>query len=190
MEHMTLTPLFSSFIVTEHLNIDVQSACKNLLRNKQQHFLNGSEPELKELYDTVSGLFNKIGHEVLGVNDDHKFVINDCWLNKADAKHIVEPHQHPGHILSAVYYVKSDPFKSALRFLTTNPIVANKLPQTARDNLISTYNEFNSSVWDVNSVEGMLIIFPSWMYHYVMHAEEERISLAFNAILEKNVSMV
>ena len=182
---MNLMPVFSSFIVTEHLNIDVHDICKSLLKNKQQHFLSGKESELKELYDKVSVLFNQVGQEILGVNDKYKFTINDCWLNRGDAKHIIEPHQHPGHILSAVYYVKSDPFKSSLRFLTTNPIVSNKLPQTARDNVIKTYNEFNSSIWDVKSIEGMILIFPSWMYHYVMHAEEERISLAFNSVLEK-----
>ena len=176
--------IFSSFIVTEHLNIDVHDACKVLLKNKQQHFLGGKEPELKEIYDKVSAIFDQVGHEVLGVNDRYKFTINDCWLNRGDAKHIIEPHQHPEHILSAVYYVKSDPLKSSLRFMTTNPIVANKLPQTRRDNMIGDYNQFNSSIWDVKSVEGMLIVFPSWMYHYVMNAEEERISLAFNSTLE------
>jgi len=183
-QNMNISPIFSSFTVTEHLNYDICDQCNSLLKNKEQYFLNGSE--FKELYDDVNEIFNKVGKNVLGINEKFELKINDCWLNKGGTKHITEPHCHPGHILSAVYYVKSDPFISKLRFLTTTPIIAEKLPQTRRDSHVNFFNEYNSSVWDVNSVEGMLVVFPSWLYHYVIGAEESRISLAFNC----NISVV
>jgi hypothetical protein len=54
--------------------------------------------------------------------------------------------------------------------------------------LVDKFNGFNSSVMTVDPAVGKLIIFPSWLVHYVEKNldDSDRISLAFNIDIQEN----
>ncbi|AFY32945.1 TIGR02466 family protein [Calothrix sp. PCC 7507] len=102
--------------------------------------------------------------------------INNCWaiVNGKFASNSV--HDHPNSLLSGVYYVKSPQDCGGLFF---------RDPRVGAHRLLPPYLEFTS--WTVpsvtyKSVEGTMIIFPSWLMHGVEPnlSDEERVSISFN----------
>tara|TARA_Y100000004_G_scaffold79113_1_gene88947 strand:+ start:83 stop:685 length:603 start_codon:yes stop_codon:yes gene_type:complete len=106
--------------------------------------------------------------------------LDNAWINinsKGDSNF---PHDHPGSIVSGVYYVRLPENSGRLVF------------QNPSGKLISTYwnmrggpnewNRANSEVWSLDSSEDTLLIFPSWLDHFVQASEsdEDRISISFN----------
>jgi uncharacterized protein (TIGR02466 family) len=77
-------------------------------------------------------------------------------------------HQHAGSIVSGAYYLEAD---NAADIVFYNP-----------DNTAS-YRNANKSHFNVTPQSGMLLLFPSWLYHSVNLSEEsngERLMMSFN----------
>ena len=108
--------------------------------------------------------------------DHNKIVCNSMWsiINKKDNFNI--EHTHPNNYISASYYVKAP--KDCGRFSVTNPNTIN------RDKFPKQVNrtEFNRNVAQINVEEGDLLIFPSYLPHYVEpnKSDEDRIVVSFN----------
>jgi uncharacterized protein (TIGR02466 family) len=56
-----------------------------------------------------------------------------------------------------------------------------------QEETLSTFTEYNASIWSILPEAGKLIIFPAWLEHYVEPntSTEERISIAFNINIKK-----
>jgi uncharacterized protein (TIGR02466 family) len=88
------------------------------------------------------------------------------------------PHVHPFCLMAGIYYIKLP--KDSGRLVFENPIQQHDfvmLPDT-----VKKFNSVNSGYWYAEPKEGDLIMFPSWLRHYVEpnNSNEDRISIAFN----------
>ena len=85
-----------------------------------------------------------------------------------------KPHNHPGAVWSAVYYVSSgDPYPDP-------PDNGNFEFMDPRGGNLHGGKEI------VRPEPGLLMVFPAWLFHYVnpYHGEGERISIAWNFNVE------
>lgn len=101
----------------------------------------------------------------------------DAWANINQRGDSNMPHIHGGSAWSGVYYVATD----------ARPEAAGKLvfsdPRTAALMLTHPFNPFNAtSLIQVVPVAGMMLVFPSFLSHYVevYQGDVPRISIAFN----------
>lgn len=101
-----------------------------------------------------------------------------AWANISRRNAYNKIHHHPNHTWSGVYYVaigESDsdwPESGVLEFLD---------PRFGVDMLDVPGNPFGGKV-RVEPAPGMMLLFPSWLYHYVnpYQGDDTRISIAFN----------
>ena len=100
---------------------------------------------------------------------------DNWWFNYMNGGDVTNIHNHaPGPYMSGVYYAKA-PANSGKLYFTYN-----RMHIKERD----YYNYIGHNFQDVEiePIEGMMIIFPSWLDHKVeMHpTKESRLSIAFN----------
>ena len=89
---------------------------------------------------------------------------------------------HPFSLVSAVFYLKVP--KNSGRLVFENPIQQHDY--IMKPGTVKTYNSINSGYWYAEPKEGDLIMFPSWLRHWVepSQSDEDRISIAFNIEVE------
>lgn len=126
----------------------------------------------KVIVAAVRGVFDYLRIQSDGI------VITNCWANVNYRGHSHHMHTHPNNLLSGVYYAKIPPGSGKIVFSDPRP--------QARV-LIPTYREYtpqNSAKHTFEVAEGVMLLFPSWLEHHVEEhgAEEERVSIAFNAV--------
>jgi len=119
---------------------------------------------------------NKLAN-IVGIKNNLKVV--NFWINcnKYGNSNII--HIHPGSIFSGSFYLKVPKESGSIVF--RNP--AANIVETFWQNYIKGFTKFNSPTWKFFPLEGQLLIFPSWLEHYVEtnnNKKEERISIAFN----------
>lgn len=186
---MQLETVFSSFLVSDYVDVevDLQSHCYDVVRNEnnrrndlisQSSFLNLDDEKFSFLVSSVQDKFNTL-HTELGLSDSVSQVVSEYWININLNEKINFPHSHPNRIFSAVYYVKAHKECGDLVFLNPNKVVC----QNISDDCIKNYNFYNATHWKVTPHPGLLIIFPSWLEHYVMPncSNADRVSIAFNS---------
>jgi len=131
------------------------------------------DKKFKILFDWVS---NNVSEYAKKLNYESKFNCVESWFNIYNKYDYQEFHTHSTHTLSAVYFLKSNPKKSAKIFFKV------KEDQTFNDLIVKSFDRFNSSTVSYEAVPGRLLIFKSNLPHCVERSEEDntRISLAFN----------
>ena len=102
-------------------------------------------------------------------------VITDMWANILRPGETHRPHTHSNNIVSGVFYVKADK-TSGIVFIDPRPQANVLCPDVNEQNL----DNANSVNYD--SYTNRMILFPSWLTHYVPvnDTKEDRISIAFN----------
>jgi uncharacterized protein (TIGR02466 family) len=190
---MIIESAFTNFIAIDHLNLDNQVIEKycydNLDRNpssdgNNQSFIidsnvDNTTDEIRPLLDEVSDRLNHI-HTRFNFNKNMRQVITDAWINLNNCKNTAQPHSHRNRFFSAVYYVKGSADTGNITF--TSPIAAHGYVIDHKT-MIDRFNEFNMSSRWVEPKPGRLIIFPSWLTHYVSpnFTDQDRLSIAFNS---------
>tara|TARA_Y100000996_G_scaffold312783_1_gene249056 strand:- start:1367 stop:1969 length:603 start_codon:yes stop_codon:yes gene_type:complete len=196
-----MTTLHSLFpcVVSEHkLNFDTDTIKEECYKRKQLDIGRSSQNkhptsnvggwQSNSFFKDTDSFFGPLLHSIEEhcLNYIHEIVsiqncfLHNAWINinsKGDSNF---PHDHPGSIVSGVYYVRLPEDSGRLVF------------QNPSGKLISTYwnmkggpnewNRANSEVWSLDSSEDTLLIFPSWLDHFVQPSEsdEDRISISFN----------
>jgi uncharacterized protein (TIGR02466 family) len=112
-----------------------------------------------------------------------KFKIGMPWINLNQNNNITKPHFHSNSLLSGVLYIKA---KNSGPIAFMHPVAAQQYVMDS--DIIDQYNKFTSVDVSVIPEPGKLIIFPSWLVHYVQNNldDTDRISIAFNVKIEKN----
>lgn len=121
-------------------------------------------------------------HEILGVQDDLDFEIQNSWLNRHTKGQDNSIHWHSNAMLSGVYYPLAKPEDGDILFKRSH-LYYNLFHDTVRPNFKEGYdNQYNTDVYCITPVSGDLIIFPSHLEHMVIPNtnDSERYSLAFN----------
>jgi hypothetical protein len=179
---MIVQQLFPSFVAVDQLNNVVDNtAIKNFCYQNEHNTLTltdaGISPLVEIINDRLIGIKNMYGLK----NDIDTKIVNG-WVNINRPGNEVlpnnPPHLHANYFLSAVYYAKATPGCGSLTFIA--PFTG--LEYTVPRNAISNDTIYNASRWSIEPEEGKLVIFPSWLLHYVNnnHSQEDRISIAFN----------
>lgn len=107
--------------------------------------------------------------------------ITGCWANISSPGAAHRSHNHPNNYLSAVYYVKAG--DGARHIVFEDP-----RPQTnVISPAVSALVESNAGEIHLGVGEGMLVMFPAWLSHYVPEnrSSEDRVSVAFNLMFER-----
>ena len=104
----------------------------------------------------------------------NKFEITTSWFTKSITGQSSSSHNHNNCMYSAVLYLQTSENSGDIMFKS----FADK-----RYNLVKNdYNLYNSTEWEVKPVDGLLVIFPSEIYHQILENKSDttRYSLAFN----------
>ena len=112
------------------------------------------------------------------LNLEDKSILQNMWINKNYFKDYNILHNHPNSCISGVYYVQCPKKSGEITF--ENP-AADGIGYVW-DKKIINYNDHTSSVWNMTPKPNRLLLFPSFLKHYVKPnlSKEERISLSFN----------
>lgn len=102
--------------------------------------------------------------------------ITGCWANIHTADFPHRPHSHFNNFLSGVYYVKAPEGGNTITF--QDPRIQPYVTFPA----VERYNQLTSEHVNFDVVEGLLLLFPSWLIHSVPagQSRDRRISIAFN----------
>ena len=182
----------------EHTN---KGTDKNIYGGRET-FLS-SDQYVKKILNSAESLGTKIAN-FMGVTKEVSSPKVSCfWGNINKEKEFNPPHLHPGSDLSGVYYVK---VPSSKEFTEDQDIPAGKIcfHDTRLEKCISTpvyeehlgyldlanysftkgnkHNPWLDNVAKFKPQEGLMIIFPSWLLHYVEPnlCKEDRIAISFN----------
>ena len=192
--------IFSSFIAHEYLpKIDNASITEYAYAlEKQGASLKVSNEggwhsdHLDLKHDVTAELFREIMRCVyetfigLGFNqEEYEPVIHVSWININRKHHFMRHHNHINSVFSGVYYIKVPKNSGDLEF--NSPIADHK--HVIDSDWIKNFNFFNSNTWQIPAEEGKLVVFPSWLVHFVQPnlSDEDRISLSFDCSIRKKV---
>ena len=131
---------------------------------------------IKSLWPNIKKHAIQFGKEI---NLNVKGSLDNLWVNVNGYKDSNAVHNHPGCLVSGVYYIKTHKDCGNITFYHPSHLL---LPYDWRHK-IDEYNSYNSSTWWYPSIESILYLFPSWLEHSVnpnLSKKEKRISVSFN----------
>ena len=108
--------------------------------------------------------------------------ITGMWGNILKPGETHAPHTHSNNFLSGVFYLESDA-KTGITFVDPRPAADVLVPRKKKKT-----NE-NSNLLSYISKQNRLIIFPSWLVHWVPinNSKRDRISISFNVQIRGQV---
>ena len=192
---MNITPFFVNFLLEDRLTIDNNALAEyclsirnvdsgRLVSNKNGWQSNDIDLEAIELQPLLTQLRSRIIGmcDAYAIRNTLNFKIENGWININKQGGWNTPHCHLG-TFSAVYYAQAYPNQGALQLVdrdTSKNSIFNYMT-------VHSFNSANNSNHTIIPATGKLVIFPSWVLHYVdsNDTDIERISLAFNISLPK-----
>ena len=181
----TVIYLFDDVLKSEYINDMKKDIVKIQDKNIKQW---QSNPKL-HTEKTYNALADKVLESSKYILNDLKyeyerFEISDMWANVSKPGEMHRPHTHSNNFLSGVYYVDIDPKDGAnIQFFDPRPQADVLRPKQIE------FTKENSSLWYPYSKTNRMVLFPSWLQHYVPIniSKTNRISIAFNIMLRGNV---
>jgi uncharacterized protein (TIGR02466 family) len=141
----------------------------------QSKDLDLNEPVLTSLIKNITEYSNLFLNNHLQINKNLNLI--NIWLNINYFKDFNLPHIHSFSKISGVFYVKTPKNCGNINFINDSNLRA-----FISSDLITNYNNYNSSKWSFIPEENILYLFPSWFNHYVEPnlSKDKRISISFN----------
>jgi uncharacterized protein (TIGR02466 family) len=134
--------------------------------------------------ERIHPLLHYIGEMVLKAAEDLGFIsvdvaLTSVWFNINDSRQCMNAVHAHGDTFSGVFYLKSP--EGSGKLVLQNPGI-NRLWQGL--SLVERRNHFTGERISIAPVEGSIVIFPSYLPHWVEpnNHDDERISISFNAI--------
>jgi uncharacterized protein (TIGR02466 family) len=196
---MHITPFFSDFhaVTTLDLNLlQLQNYVEKVrIEDEGRIMSNCGGYQSKDIHDNIFDnehiidLFSKVNQcvyeisRIMGIRKN-KLELSNFWININSKKDYNLPHTHFGGIISGVFYIKVPENSGDLIFINRNDEIVKSY--LTFSNLIGgidyDYTQFTSELWKIQPKENNLILFPSWLEHYVQSnsSDEDRISISFN----------
>jgi len=140
-------------------------------------YLKNEYKDYKEVFDQVNKIANE-AHKILQYKQDTKQICIDAWINDYGSYNISMPHQHPTADLAIVYFPYAQEGCGNLQLLNPN----SKLQYVIHDEMVASWNNYNSFTWDIVPKTGKVVVFPGYLIHYVKQNKlnKQRVSIAFN----------
>ena len=134
------------------------------------------QPEMKPLVEIIDAAVCGVLEHLTVKHAGHR--ITGCWanINPKGARH--ERHCHPNNFLSGVYYVAASEGADTISFDDPRPHWTILAPDVAEQR-----PEVSNTVV-MNVHPGTLIVFPSWLVHFVEpnRSPRSRVSVSFNVM--------
>lgn len=156
----------------------IKKGGKNWISNKTYNTLYTYNILKNKKFDELNiWIFNKVLEYAVKLKYKDKYKCVNGWFNIYKKYDYQEYHDHGTHSLSAVYFLKSDPKKSAKIFFKFKDTSENIMEPSIDD----AFNLTSPVAW-YSSLPGRLLIFKSTLKHCVERQEDKelRISLAYN----------
>jgi uncharacterized protein (TIGR02466 family) len=138
----------------------------------------------KEIENLLFYITNNVKSVIkdFGLKKNYKLFVNEYWININNKNGFNKSHIHPGSLFSSVIYIKV-PKNSGKIVFERNPLETFILEQYCDEK-----NPFISPNISYEPIDKRVLIFPSYLSHYVEKNEtdEDRISIAINFMVEKN----
>lgn len=133
--------------------------------------------ELNSLFEYVCQLAHKAVSDLEFIDCD--IALTGAWLNVNDSRQCMNSeHIHEG-VFSGVFYINAP--EGSGKLVLQNPGI-NRMWSGSK--LTGQKNQFTGESIRIEPVEGNILLFPSYLPHYVEtnNHDEERISISFNVI--------
>jgi uncharacterized protein (TIGR02466 family) len=189
---MIINNIFTSVLVVEHLELN-NNILKDMCIDKihqyggdNQYNFNTNEMKnvdcLVSLRKSIQAVLNVV-HNELGFSGDLCQEVESMWTTLNNSERTSAAHIHYSKCLSGVYYVSASEDCGNIEFFNPNLSLQYVIPPESIGNI----NAFNSQTWSLKPSTGTLIIFPSWLLHYVMLNKSgvDRVSIAFDTVLQR-----
>jgi uncharacterized protein (TIGR02466 family) len=185
-----MIPIFTNFVSSHLLKLDLNNIKQYCYKIKDKdvgitvsniggwHSQYLNTHELENLIEQIEFVSSDIAKD-LSITD--KLKVKDIWINVNSKNNFNKPHVHPNCIFSGAYYVDVPENSGNIVFM--NPNKNHQLVMSKYN--VSEFNSFTSSEFSFTPEPNLLLIFPSWLEHYVEpnRANEDRISISFNVDL-------
>jgi uncharacterized protein (TIGR02466 family) len=149
----------------------------------QSYDINEDNPQIKNLQNEI---FQRVGylHKEFGFKTPAYHRISNMWVSINNTASFNRPHVHAEALFSGVYYAQTEEDSGDLIFL--HPATSHQYHIDER--AIEKFTDFNSSVFVIKPQAGKLVLFPSWLVHYVEpnRNNKDRISISFNTYIDLN----
>jgi len=184
---MQIIPLFSKPLYVDKININTKKiieSLKNLNLSKPRNDSTLSDIAIDYNILNISSL-TSLKEEIekackLYLNDNlnykNDFRITSSWITKTLPGQQSHAHNHLNSMFSGVIYIQSKKNCGKIQFQN----LFNKTFHLQ----INSFNIYNSDLWEIDPSDGLILIFPSEVYHQVLKntSDIERISIAFNLL--------
>ena len=188
---MNIQDIFTNFLAIDNIKIDNIDTIERFCYDKIN--LEPSDPGQSDMSQLeLDTLFLNIKSQIedrleiikteFNFKQSVKFKIGRSWINLNQNNNITRPHLHSNSLLSGVLYIKAN---NSGPIVFMHPVAAQQYVMD--DDIIDQYNRFTSTDMSVQPSPGKLVLFPSWLVHYVGNNldDSDRISIAFNIDIEK-----
>jgi uncharacterized protein (TIGR02466 family) len=131
-------------------------------------------PALKPLYNKFQECIDEYSNRI-GI---HTSYIYESWMNILSMNGSVGVHRHYDSVISGAYYPYVDEGSAPITFVSATEGFRMLDVQHTRKDAPGMYT---SNIENVESKTGQLVLFPSWVQHYVPpNKTNMRITLSFN----------
>ena len=148
-------------------------------------------PEFKPMKDIVFSHVEKYEKDVCGFKSSLSFKLTESWYRETVPGHNHPDHNHPNSMLSGVVYLnvpKGDESHEGINLIHIENRGVFKNHEFRYDYTPTKYNQITTFV----PVEtGDIILFPSYLFHFVTHNEsrnESRRVISFNTFIQGRMS--
>lgn len=184
MKKQEITWLFSTPIqqynVSEYLTEEVAIVLQQMGRsdNILVEGIRGNKnpktlPECKKLYEVFQDCVDDYSKNI-GIKTSY---ISESWMNILTKGGSVGVHRHYDSVISAAFYPYVEPNSASLVFVS--PLEGFRMMEGNASN--SDFGKYTSNVHSIEPTTGMLVLFPSWIQHYVpTNKSNLRVTLSFN----------
>jgi uncharacterized protein (TIGR02466 family) len=140
------------------------------------------KPLVQQIYNHVAVL-----HEIHHIKTKYIPIIDNIWININAKGGFNRPHLHNDDLFSGVFYLKTPEKCGDIVF--SHPALQQQYHYRSDHPIVEQWTETNSGIMFQHAQVGKLILFPSWLVHYVEPnlSDDDRISIAFNTkLIERN----
>jgi len=187
----TVVPLFSKVFYLKKLNLNTnkiidlidldfhKSGSKNISNIKDMSLQSNvksvlNQKKFKYLKNILIEEFNIYNNEVLHYSNEFK--ITTSWFTKSLTDQKSDYHNHCNSMISGILYLNTDEKSGGVSFENFENVRFKLIPKK--------YNIYNCLEYTFKPSNGLLIFFPSEVYHKILNNNSNiiRYSLAFNLI--------
>ena len=141
--------------------------------------------ELLGLKKFIEKNIDYYAHDLMKVSRKHEFYITQSWINFNRKGDNHPTHHHSNSLISGVFYVAGDDCPIHFQNSSTNIFGSAWDLETVESNI------YNAKGWRVANENFRLILFPSYLKHFVEPNKHDtpRISLSMNTFIKGSIGM-